>query len=113
MMKWMSAVVLAAAVMAVGAGRIEPAAAAASQSAVRGSLASDSRVRPTDVSARRHARRYHQHYRYGYRQYPYGYRQGYGYRPYYPRYYARPSYYEPDPYYAPFPFGFSFGFGRW
>ena len=98
-MKLISAVVLAAMVTVVTAGRVEPAAAASSESAVRVSQATGS-GKPTDISARHHVRRY-RHSRYGY------------YPPYDARYYARPYYYEPDPYYAPLPFGFSFGIGRW
>jgi hypothetical protein len=55
-------------------------------------------AKATDVSARRHYRRYYH----------------YGYRPYYrpsPYYYARPYYYRPYPYNAPAPFTFGFGFG--
>lgn len=107
MMKSIGTAALAMMVLIVGPGRIELSAASSSlPSAVRASQAFDAGARPTDISARRYAHRYH---RYGYRHYRYGY------RPYYPRYYARPYYYEPYPSYGPAPlaFGFGFGFGPW
>jgi hypothetical protein len=106
-MKWIGTTGLAMLVL-VGAGRIESIAATSSlPSAVRVSQASNASTGPTDISARRHVRRYHRHHHSGYRHYRYGY------RPSYPRYYARPSYYEPNPSYAPAPLPFGFGFGPW
>ena len=99
MMTWIGPAVLAATISVVVPVQIETAAASTSPFAVRASLLSNASSRSTDISARRHVRRYHHSHHAGYRPY----RDGY--RPYYPRYYARPYYYEP----APFPLGFSFG----
>jgi len=109
MMKWIGTAVLAMMVLVAGPDRTESIAATSLlPSAVGASQASKASAGPTDISARRHVRRYHHYYHSGYRHYRYGH------RPYYPRYYARPYYYRPYPYYAPAPFIFGFGFGpRW
>jgi hypothetical protein len=91
MTKWIGAILLAAALLFVGAAQLSPAAAAnAGVQKVEG-------VNTTDVSARRHERGY-----------------GYASRPLYPYpyYYGRPVYYAPAPF-LPIPPFFGYGWEWW
>jgi len=85
------AAIIAGTLGLAGSAAINPAAAASSKSGASPAAASTS----TDLSARRHYRRYAN-------------------RPtYQPHYYGRSDYYRPYPYAAPVPFFLGFGFGSY
>lgn len=91
MKRWIGAAFVASVLVLAG-----PASAETSAVAPQATKQTAGTAKATDVSARRHYRRYY-HY-------------GNHYRPS-PHYYARPYYYRPYPYSSPAPFTFGFGFG--